>query len=183
MAADMNAIEDMLQDWANRISASIGGMVVQLQETPLDASAQEAICERIRGWHEYLEGVEEQLLELRRERRGDPLKLFAGSWPPSAPLDLLAMRATLLEDFDTISAASDDYLGDEDFGEGSGPLGEAFAEVNGILQRLAPETPEAATAIHFAWQADDELGLGDSWGEGQVALASEKALPRLPRPY
>lgn len=184
MAIDTYAIEAMLKDWSKRISATIGEMVVRISMEPLTEAEQEALSAHIRGWQEYWEGVEEQILALQNDRVGGPVSFFAGTWPPSNPLDLLAMREGLLQDYDALSAACVDYLGEEeDFGEGCGALGRAFAEVDAALCALTPETPEAATAIRFAWQADEELGFGDRWEEPKVKAAQELSLPSLPRAY
>lgn len=174
MSADMQAIEGMLQDWASRISATIGGMVVQLQTKSMEVGEQEAILERIRGWHEYLEGVEEQLLELRRERLGDPVELFAGVWPPTAPLDLLAMWEALLEDIDGEGMV--EYLGGDPY-ENS-PLFPAWAEVDEVLHALDPTDEDSARAILCAAKRDQEMAGGSwAWGDSILELATAHAGP------
>ncbi|MBU6266426.1 MAG: hypothetical protein KGN34_02720 [Sphingomonadales bacterium] len=173
MSADVHAIEEMLSDWAQRIRASLGGMLVQLQENwTEEGAARGALIARVRDWHEYLTRLEAQILALRSERLGDPMELFAGEWPPSDPLALLAMRTTLIEDNDELHAIGGYLDADENIAEGVGAVGAAWQEINTAIHNLRPVTREAATAIYTAWKADEDIGFGHEWEATQVKAAA-----------
>jgi hypothetical protein len=57
-----------------------------------------------------------------------------------------------------------------------------WGEVDKALHALVPDTVNAATAIFYAVQRDEEEGYGCDWEDEIVEKARLLALPELPRP-
>jgi len=189
MAKDVRAIEEMLRECLDRLKLEAGMAVavaaVGAIPEPKTAEERREKAERRRKLDVVIRNIarlQDALRELREEREKALRAKFAGTWPPSDPLALLAMRATLIDDFDEIRAMAPSYLGEGDnFGSGEGPMGAAFADVNEALHALRSKTPEAATAIHFAWKEDAALALDHQWAPRQVRAARKIAWAELPK--
>lgn len=187
MANDLRTIEELLNDCLRRLRLEAGVAVAAVGAIPEPVSLEERRekAERRRKCDVIFRNVirlEDALKELREEREKALRAKFAGTWPPTNPLDLRAMRAALIDDFNEIRLIAPSYLGDaNDFGEGTGPMGAAFVEVDEALHALKPKTPEAATAIRFAWQEDAAVALEQRWSLRQVRAARKMAWSELPR--
>jgi hypothetical protein len=182
MTVDMRAVEDMLYKYAEKLQTEVhgaGGKLLALPtpETPEGCMERAAQLRAVAGDCGYMEEVGAAYGVLRDERQAVERELFAGVWPPTNPLDMLAMWTTLLHDIDGIDRVYFDVGGN-----GSHPLFAVWDELDAAMLKLKPDTVETATAIYHSWKRDDAEGLGLDESHKRIRRAKALAMADLPRP-
>ena len=189
MTTNVRDVAYLLWDYAQHLARDLEKRAGELEalpepETQAECDALEERLNRNADALRYFSQAEQTRASIRRDLREHQHRLremFAGSWPPTNPLDLLAMTTTIIRDYDEMSGTG--YLSEyEDFGEGGGPVSDAWLDLRVILQSLPVDTVETATAVYHAWKQDDEVGCGGEWSDETIAQARLLAMPTLPRP-